>query len=76
MTFPVGTHVRSKRTDKIHGIVVGYGALSWPTPSDPDTTSGDGGIVHPVYLVQVREASTSLGPACAVLRADMVEEMP
>jgi hypothetical protein len=70
MTLPIGTHVRSKRNGA-EGDIIGYSALAWPTSAD---VGGDGGIMQPVYLVQVAPGSSSLCSACIVLRADQVEE--
>ena len=70
-TFRYGEKVRSLRDDKIVGNVVGFGSLVWPpTPGGP----GDMGP-QDVVLVQTAQASSSLGPACVVLRADMVEKL-
>ena len=68
--FPIGTKLSSLR-HKASGVVVGYGALQWPTEGD---ISGDGGVMQAVYLVQIARGSSSLGPACVVFRADQVEE--
>ncbi len=68
----MGTVIRSKRTDKIVGPVVGFGTIMWPS-NDPDL-AGDS-RPRLVYLVKVARGSSSLGPACATLRADMVEEV-
>lgn len=65
-----GTTVRSLRNG-VKGTVVGFGSLTWPTSSN---MSGDGGEPQFVYLVQVAEGSSSLGPACIPMRADMVEK--
>lgn len=69
----IGTKVRSRRSEKLVGEIVGYGALQWPSGAN---MSGDGGIMQLVYLVQVADGSSSLGPACLVFRADFVEVMP
>lgn len=68
----MGTVIRSKRTDKIVGSVVGFGTIMWPQ-DDPNLTGDD--APWPVYLVKVSRGSSGLGPACATLRADMVEEV-
>lgn len=72
MILPVGTRIRSTRNYK-EGLIVGYGSLMWP---HNDNSIGDDGVLQPVYLVQIAPASSSLGPACAVFRADMIEEVP
>jgi hypothetical protein len=67
----IGSKVRSTMNSKT-GYVVGYGALSWPASNN---INGDGGILHLAYVVQVEEGSSALAPACAVFRADRVEEV-
>lgn len=67
---PYGTRLKSRRWTKLEGVVVGYGSLTWP--STPDI-NGDEGIIQPVYLMQIECASSSLGPACMVFRANQVE---
>jgi hypothetical protein len=71
MTLPIGTTVRSLRNRR-EGTIVGYGALSWP---HSEHMNGDGGIMQPVYLVQVLQGSSSLGNACIAMRADMVRDI-
>lgn len=70
MTLPIGTLVRSTRNNQ-RGIIVGYGSLSWPHSKN---MNGDGGVIQPVYLVQVHEESNAQQNACTVMRADMVED--
>jgi len=65
MIFGIGTRVRSKRNGE-QGTVVGYGTLQWPWNDDE---------TKPVYLVKVAEGSMSSQRACAVFRADLVEEV-
>lgn len=76
MTLSYGTPIKSLRCDK-KGIVVGWGTLQWP---HGENANGDGGVPQPVYLVQLSDGpfsfipgSSSLGPACAVFRADQIE---
>ncbi len=64
MTIQYGASIRSIRDEKLVGVVVGYGMLQWG-PEDKPTA---------VYLVKVREGSTSLGPACVVMDAEMTVE--
>lgn len=71
--LPIGTKVQSTFTDKKVGHIIGYGALSWPQ-TDVDM-SGDGGIIHPIYLVQVASGSMYGVDACIVLRCDRVKEI-
>lgn len=71
--LPIGTLVRTTWNSYQRGEIVGYGAISWPTSND---VSGDGGVMHLVYLVQVSHSSSSLGPACVPMRADRVEVIP
>lgn len=70
--FSTGTIVQSTRDPKINGTVVGYGLLQWPINID-----GSIGDVMPktVYLVQVLQGSSGLGPACATLDAQYTIEM-
>jgi hypothetical protein len=72
--FPVGTKVRSTMSDKIQGVIVGYGFLQWDEGrrKSEDSPYDDKGIVH-VYLLQVAVGSSSLGPAVAVVQSDRVE---
>jgi hypothetical protein len=67
--FRIGQRVKSKRTINIVGSIIGYGSLTWP--QDDKQLTGDDEQV-PVYLVRIGKGSSSLGPACAVLRADQV----
>lgn len=68
----LNTIVRSRRDPKIIGPVIGYGVLRWPETPGNGISFDDQPVV--VYLVQVATASSSLGPACAVLRVDMADE--
>jgi len=72
--FPIGTHIRTTWNDKEHGTIVGYGAICWP---HSENFSGDGGVMHPVYLVQMNgvPGSNSRERACVAFRADRVEEV-
>ena len=70
MTY--GSSVRSWRNGVV-GVVVGFGTLQWPWP-DGDTIEGDT-TPQLVYLVKLKDGSSSLGPACAVFRADQVTEV-
>lgn len=75
MTLPISTRIRSIwGNKKIEGVIVGYGAVCWPVDSTGNL-SDDEGVMHSVYLIQVRPGSSGLGPACAVLRSDRVEEV-
>lgn len=69
--YKIGDHIFSQRNPAIHGTVVGYGWVEWPKPLDKDTLTGDE-TPQTVYLVKVAIGSSTLGPACAVLRHDMV----
>ena len=66
-----GSKVKSLRNNTI-GDVVGFGTICWPTS---EHHSGDGGEMQQVVLVQIAQASSSLGPACAVFRLDQVDEV-
>lgn len=70
--FALGQVVKSRRDASLTGVIVGLGVLSWPaSDSDSPLRSLE---PQPVYLVRVRGGSSSLGPACAVLQHDQVEE--
>jgi hypothetical protein len=69
--YEIGSYIRSLRNPKLMGQVVGFGSLRWYTDNE-DASSNDEDM-QMVYIVKVREASSSLGPATAVFRADMVE---
>lgn len=68
--IPIGRYVISSRNYHLCGIVVGYGAIEWPK------SEGLNGDDNPqvVYLVKIGQGSSSLGPACAIFRADQIEE--
>ena len=68
--LPIGTLIRTTRNNYERGEIVGYGAICWPSSAN---ISGDGGIMHPVYLVQIAEGSKYEQSACIVFRADKVE---
>jgi hypothetical protein len=70
--IPVGTKVKSLRSDKQLGTVVGYGMLEWPATIEGP--SGDDGP-QAVYLVKCAIGSSTLGPACIVMRVDQTEMM-
>lgn len=69
MTLPIGTLVMSTWDHRKKGTIVGYGSLVWPSSTN---CGGDAGIIQLVYLVQVAEMSSSLGPACLAFRSDRV----
>lgn len=64
--FELGDHVRSRRDEKLSGVVIGFGTIQWE----------DNDEVWLVYLVQIdgRENNTYTtgkpGPAVAVLQAN------
>jgi hypothetical protein len=69
--IPMGAIVRSSMGQNVQGKVVGYGIIQWP--SSPDIW-GDG-VPQVVYLVQTEIGSSSLGPACVVMREDRTMEV-
>lgn len=71
----IGTHIKTTMNDREQGTIVGYGAICWP---HSENMSGDGGVMQPVYLVQMDgvPGSNSLSRACVVFRADRVVEQP
>lgn len=70
--FRIGDEVQSTWDKKLKGIVIGYGAVSWPQGNE---LSGDGGVMHQTLLVQVSQGSSALGSACRVLRSDRVQRV-
>lgn len=72
MTLPFGTLVRSRRNLQT-GIIAGYGVLQWKGGRDDLGEITSDPEMVPVYLVRIGVASSSLGPVCAVFRADQVE---
>lgn len=73
MPIKVGEDVQSTMAPDLAGTVVGYGSLRWTV--NIDGAGGDPEAV-PVYLVMIRAGSSSLGPACVVMRADRVRRVP
>lgn len=69
--LPYGTIIRSLYDAKILGPIVGYGTIKWPTTPE---CVGDR-LMEPVYLVRIGVASSSLGPACSVIRMDHAERV-
>lgn len=70
--YRIGDVVQSTMDKKITGTVVGYGEIIWPY--DVDLQGDTNGIPVKVLLVKVSEGSSSLGPACRVLRLDRVRK--
>ncbi len=70
--YVLGTHVVSTRTNTIHGVVVGYGFIEWPSNADLDGDSEP----RAVYLLQVQDNSSSAhSHACHVILQDHAEKV-
>lgn len=61
--FELGRRIFSTYDQKVRGPIVGYGTLSWPNDYREAADA--------VYIIQIAKCSSSLGPACAVVRASL-----